>query len=124
VRLPLDGSKPQPILLVLDGFQCQECAYKTRNRKAVREHANKQHNKKRVKDEYVFRAVRLQSWFGEKRERYWVVDESRSNDEAEATVSGTARDSGSGSGSESGRRSESENEIRDKDAVIKGKVAE
>ena len=36
-------------------------------------HANKAHSQKRVGDEEVFEAVRLQSWFGE---RYWTVDES------------------------------------------------
>ena len=77
VPLPLDGSAPQPDIPVVDGFQCQDCKFKTRNRKAVREHANKEHNKKRLKDEEVFIAVRLQTWFGEKREQYWVVDENK-----------------------------------------------
>lgn len=47
VRLPLPGSAPQPGLPVLAGFQCQDCDYMSTNRKAVREHANKTHKKKR-----------------------------------------------------------------------------
>jgi hypothetical protein len=77
ILLPPDGLAPQPDLLVYDGFLCRDCIYKTRNRKACREHANIEHCKKRAKDEEVFIAVRLQTWFGQKRERYWVVDESK-----------------------------------------------
>jgi len=91
VPLPLDGSAPQPILAVLTGLQCQDCLYKTRNRKAGREHANKQHNKKRVKDEELFRDVQLQSWFGEGKEQYWVVDVTRqSRDVNNSSSSGNA----------------------------------
>ena len=35
------------------------------------------HNKNGMADEDRFKAARLQSWFGPKRERYWVVDESQ-----------------------------------------------
>jgi hypothetical protein len=37
------------------------------------------HGKKRVADKDIFKAVQLQSWFEEKRERYWVVDEGQQN---------------------------------------------
>jgi hypothetical protein len=78
VRLPADGLvSPQPIVRVIDGFKCQHCDRKSRNRNAMREHGNKVHGKKRVADEDLFIPVRLQSWFGKKRERYWVVDESQ-----------------------------------------------
>jgi hypothetical protein len=43
----------------------------------MRKHCNTKHNKKHVKDEELFRAVQLQTWFREKRARYWVVDETR-----------------------------------------------
>ena len=77
VQLPVDKLGPQPIIQVVDGFQCKDCLlFKTWNRDAIRKHSNKVYNKKRVADEDLFNAVRLQSWFGEKRERYWVVDES------------------------------------------------
>src|SRR5271156_5196867 len=77
VPLPSDGSAPQPIIPIVDGFLCKECPYKTRDHSNIRKHANQAHDKKRVADEDIFRAVRLQSWFGEKRERYWAVDESQ-----------------------------------------------
>ena len=76
VPLPPDGSAPQPEIPVVDGFRCQNCMFKTRNRKALREHANKEHGQKRVPDKEIMVAVRLQTWFGEKRERYWVVNET------------------------------------------------
>jgi hypothetical protein len=77
VVLPPDGSAPQPVIPIVDGFQCRECAFKTQDRSNIRKHANQVHGKKRKADEDICRVVRLQSWFGEKRERYWVVDESQ-----------------------------------------------
>ena len=47
----------------------------------MRQHANRAHNKKRVADEDICQVVRSQSWFGERRERYWIVDESRRVDD-------------------------------------------
>lgn len=77
IPLPDDGSVPQPIIPIVDGFACWECPYKSRDRSNIRKHANKKHNKKEVADEEMFQVVRLQTWFGKKRERYWVVDESQ-----------------------------------------------
>jgi hypothetical protein len=54
----------------MDGFQCRECPFKTTNWGVIRRHANEAHKKKRVVDEDIFSVVHLQSWFGEKRERY------------------------------------------------------
>jgi hypothetical protein len=70
VQLPKDGSTPQPILQVEDGFQCSHCHYFTRNRGVMRKHSNRVYDKKRVKDEEIFKAVRLQSWFREGKEQY------------------------------------------------------
>jgi hypothetical protein len=46
----------------------------TQDHSNIRKHANKEHGKKRVRDEEIFSIVRMQSWFKGKRERYWVVD--------------------------------------------------
>ena len=112
VALPQDGSALQASIPIVDGFVCHECAYKTRDHSNIRKHANQVHNKKRVADEEIFKCARLQSWFGEKRERYWVVDEehqrgnSSNNDEEEealARVQQQARivqDVGEGEGEE------------------------
>jgi Orsellinic acid/F9775 biosynthesis cluster protein D len=70
VPLPADGSAPQPIVPAVDGFACRDCAFKTQGRATIRQHSNQAHNKKRAADEDISKAVRLQSWFGEKRERY------------------------------------------------------
>ena len=43
----------------------------------MRKHVNKIHNKKGAVDEDILKVVRLQSWFGEKWERYWVVDKGQ-----------------------------------------------
>jgi Orsellinic acid/F9775 biosynthesis cluster protein D len=48
VPLPLDGSLPQPVLPVLDGFQCRDCVYKTTNRRVMRHYCNTKHDKKRL----------------------------------------------------------------------------
>jgi hypothetical protein len=63
VPLPKGGSAPQPVIPIVDGFLCRECPSKTRDRSNIRKHANKTHNKKRVADEDICRAVQLQSWF-------------------------------------------------------------
>jgi hypothetical protein len=94
VQLPHDGSAPQPVIPIVDGFQCKECPYKTRDRSNIRKHANQAHNKKRVADEEIFRAVRLQSWFGEKRERYWVVDEGQQVQQQRRAHRATIQDTG------------------------------
>jgi len=66
---------PQPTVEVVDGFLCRYCDYKTQDRSNMKKHGNKAHGKQRAKDEELFRAVRLQSWFQDSRQRYWVVDE-------------------------------------------------
>ncbi len=69
----------------------------------MRQHCNAKHNKKRLQDEELFRAVQLQTWFGEKRARYWAVDKTRQS-----------RDVNNSSGSGSG----------DAGAIIKAEIAE
>jgi hypothetical protein len=71
-------SRPQPIIPVIDGFQCRTCPFKSGNRKRMRVHGNKEHKQQRVEDDELFKKVRLQSWFQNHRQRYWVVDEGDS----------------------------------------------
>ena len=73
VELPIDGSAPQPTLPVTDGFRCLFCHFLTISRAKMRTHSNKEHSKKGKEDDCVYARVKLQSWFGWKRERYWVV---------------------------------------------------
>ena len=75
VQLPPDGSFPQPVIQVDDGFRCKQCPFMTQDYSNIRKHANKEHGKKRVRDEEIFSMVRIQSWFRNGKERYWVVDE-------------------------------------------------
>jgi hypothetical protein len=44
-------------------------------------HGNKEHKQQRVGDDELFRKVRLQSWFQDHRQRYWVVDENKRGDD-------------------------------------------
>ena len=109
VLLPLDGSLPQPVLPIIRGFQCQDCVYKSTNRGQMRKHCNIEHNKKRLKDEELFQAVQLQTWFSEKRARYWVVDATR-----QARDNNTQSEDGNSDGSGSD----------DASAAIKAEVTE
>jgi hypothetical protein len=119
VQLPADGLAPQPIIPIVNGFQCRECPFKTQSRDAMRKHGNKVHGKKRVADEDIFRVVRLQSWFGEKRERYWVVDEGQQDaqerqahraaiQDAGEESDDVERSAGGGSGGSDGEQSQDE----------------
>ena len=64
VQLPPDRSFPQPIIQVVDGFQCKAMPiYDPETDSNIRKHANKEHGKKRVRDEEIFSIVRIQSWF-------------------------------------------------------------
>jgi len=109
---------------VVDGFACTECLYKTRDRSNIRKHGNKAHNKKGVADEDMFQVVRMQSWFGKKRERYWVVDESQQavqeRQARRAAIADVGEDSGpdSGGGSGSGSGSGSEDSQDEIDPIV------
>lgn len=118
VPLPADGSAPQPVIPIVDGFACQDCPFKTQSRPTIRQHANQAHNKKRVKDEEICRPVQLQSWFGTKRERYWVVDESQQIAQErqvhQATIRDIGEESSNSDNADSGSDSEhSQDEIDD-----------
>jgi len=75
IQLPENGSIPQPIIPVVNGFQCRKCPFKSQNRKAIREHGNKTHGKQREADQDIFTVARMQTWFRNGKERYWTVDE-------------------------------------------------
>ncbi|KFY27816.1 hypothetical protein V493_03286 [Pseudogymnoascus sp. VKM F-4281 (FW-2241)] len=68
IQLPVDGLAPQPIILIVNGLQCQYCQYRTQNRSNIKKHGNKEHGKKRVHDHELFTTV---------------VDESRQTREAQ-----------------------------------------
>ncbi len=76
VELPVNSLAPHPVVPVVDGFSCRVCRFLTISRSVVKKHANREHSKQGEEDERIFARVRLQSWYGAKRERYWVVEES------------------------------------------------
>jgi hypothetical protein len=92
IQLPKEGSRPQPIIPVVDGFQCQTCPFKSSNRKSIKVHGNREHEQQRVGDDELFKKVRLQSWFQDHRQRYWVVDESERGDGREDVGIGEEED--------------------------------
>ncbi|OAF55127.1 hypothetical protein VC83_08395 [Pseudogymnoascus destructans] len=51
----------------------------------MKDHGRNKHSMKRVDDNQLFQAVRLQTWFRDGKERYWVVDESRQAEGMQAT---------------------------------------
>ena len=81
VTKPSNGSTPQPIIPVLRGYLCKECLYTTQSRDVFKKHGNKAHNKKRVADEELYHIVHLQSWFDDRRARYWIVDPSKQDEQ-------------------------------------------
>jgi hypothetical protein len=83
IQLPTNGSAPQAILPILDAFECFSCGFLSSSRAKIRQHSNKEHSKKRVVDDKLFRAVRVQSWFRSGKERYWVVNESIASEHAQ-----------------------------------------
>ncbi|OAF54217.1 hypothetical protein VC83_09543 [Pseudogymnoascus destructans] len=72
----------------------------------MKQHGNKVHSKQRVADEDLFQPVQLQSWFDERRARYWVVDRSRQEEQVRqgrrAIVRDAGEDSDAGDGLDSG----------------------
>jgi Orsellinic acid/F9775 biosynthesis cluster protein D len=99
VPLPTDGLAPQPIIPIVDGCECRHCPddekrFKTQSRDAMKKHGNKAHSLKRIADDELFRVVRLQSWFRDGKERYWVVDESKQDEHDRQIRRATIQDVG------------------------------
>lgn len=86
VQLPSNGLAPQPIIPILEGYLCKECPFKTQSRDAIKKHGNKVHSKRRVADEELFELVQLQSWFDDRRARYWVVEQSKADEQEQRRV--------------------------------------
>ena len=93
IKLPRDGSSPQPIIPVVDGLQCTLCQPESSSRpftsiseKRMRVHRNVAHQQKGAGVKGLFRKVRLQSWFQDHRQRYWVVDESQKGESRDQGV--------------------------------------
>ena len=97
VKLPANGLAPQPRVPVVEGFLCRDCLYTTTDRSNIRKHANATHAKKRVKDEGLFQLVKLQSWFRDGKERYWVVDEGQPAPHERRAQRAAIQDAGEGS---------------------------
>ncbi|KAH8798673.1 hypothetical protein F5884DRAFT_687296, partial [Xylogone sp. PMI_703] len=73
IPIPENGLAPQPIIPIVDGYQCRECSYITQSEQKIRRHANKDHKKKRATIDEICTRVRVQTWFRDGKERYWVV---------------------------------------------------
>lgn len=122
VQLPSDGSAPQPIIPVLDGYKCKGCQFKTHGRDTARQHCNKDHNQKRTADEDMFELVKLQCWFGAKRGRFWIVDEAKGQEQERQARRARTRDVGeetdhSDDGNDDGEKSESDQDDVDDQIV-------
>ena len=49
----------------------------SKNRNVTRQHCNKEHGLRQKKDDELLTRVRLQTWFQDHREHYWIVDDSK-----------------------------------------------
>jgi len=110
IQLPSSGLIPQPIIPVLDGHKCKECPFVSQSRSATRKHCNKDHNKKRLPDEELFEAVKLQCWFGEKRGRFWIVDVQMQEAQVQQARRATIRDVGEAGDQEDDRSGDEDSE--------------
>jgi superfamily II DNA helicase RecQ len=84
----------------------------------LREHCNKVHKLQRKKDEELLRPVKLQSWFQDRRQRYWVVDNTAEARPATAVIHGVAQDAqsrsdGGDEGGSEGGSDEDDNNAED-----------
>ena len=84
-------------------------------------HRNKEHSIKRIADDELFKPVRLQSWFQDSKEWYWVVDKSQQAQQERQARRAAIQDAGeesddSGASAEGG--SDSENNQSDVDDQI------
>ena len=75
IALPADGLAPQPVLPVVEGFYYLQCPFCTQSRKSIKVHGNRVHAMQRAEDAQLYYVVRLQTWFRDGKERYWVVDD-------------------------------------------------
>jgi Orsellinic acid/F9775 biosynthesis cluster protein D len=106
--LPTDGLAPQPVIPIVDGLQCRQCTFRSTSRNWTRSHGNKAHSMKRAKDDVLFQRVRLQTWFRDGKERYWVVDESQQAVQERRARRVAIRDAGEGSEPDTGSGSDGE----------------
>jgi hypothetical protein len=111
IELPIDGLALQPVILVVDGFQCRKCSFRSQNRKAIKVHGNQEHLLKRIADDELFQPIRMQSWFREGKERYWVVDENVQAEQAQRARRAIVRDAGEESEESEESEAPSNNEI-------------
>lgn len=76
LALSRDNSSPVPFLPILEGFACSLCPFYSQNRGMIRAHINKVHQLFRHDCRTRIRPVQLQSWYREKRAKYWQVQVS------------------------------------------------
>ena len=121
IALPTNGLAPQPIIPVVDGLQCQKCLdYCSTSRKKMKVHGNKEHSLKRIANDELFQPVRIQSWFQDSRERYWVVDGSQGIAQERQAHRAAIGDVGEESNSEADTSGSSESEDSQDDGLSDG----
>ena len=80
--LPANGSPQHPLLRVYSVFQCCHCSCIVRNRKSMKVHGNRYHALCNVADAELFCSAKAQSWTAGNRQRYWIIDQAASTDNA------------------------------------------
>jgi hypothetical protein len=83
----------------------------------MRVHANQVHDQKRIASDELCRPVRLQTWFRDGKERYWVVDEARQVEQERQARRAAVQDVGEdGDDDDSGRGRQDVGENSDDDS--------
>jgi hypothetical protein len=117
ITLPSDGSVPQPIIPVIDGYQCKACLFKSQSKKKIKQHSNTAHNKQRVADQELYEVVKLQSWFDDRRARYWIIDEAKGREQERQARRATTRDVGEETDSSDHSNPNADNDESDQDNI-------
>jgi hypothetical protein len=119
VPLPTDGLALQPIIPIVDRYKYRHCPdekFKTQSRDTIKKYRNKAHSLKHVADDELFQVVRLQSWFRDSKERYWVVDKSKQDDRDRQIRRATIQDVGEESDESGAYNSNSPDNDNDSDS--------
>ena len=91
--------------------------YKSQSREVLKKHGNSIYNKQRVADGGLFHIVKLQSWFSEKKARYWVVDEAKEREQKRQASRAITRDVGEESDDSDDSNDDSEKSESDQDDI-------
>jgi hypothetical protein len=84
----------------------------------MKKHGNRVHSQQRVADEELYEVVKLQSWFDDRRARYWVVDEAKGQEQECQARRARMRDVGEETSDQSDDQDDDENQEDVDDQIV------